>query len=113
MIRIYHNPRCRKSRAGLQYLQDKGIQPDIISYMQGQLGEKEIREILQQLNIRAADLVRTQEDLYRKQLKGKQFTEEEWIHILSENPNLIQRPIVVKGHKAIVADPPARMDSWF
>ncbi|MBP7850118.1 MAG: arsenate reductase (glutaredoxin) [Lentimicrobiaceae bacterium] len=113
MIKIYHNPRCRKSRAGLQYLQDKGIQPTIIYYLKDQLGVDEIREILQLLNIPAADLVRTQEDLYRKQLKGKQFTEEEWIRILSSNPNLIQRPIVVKGHKAIVADPPARMDSWF
>ncbi len=105
MIQIYHNPRCRKSRAGLQYLLDNGIQPQIIDYIKNPLAEEELKLILAKLNKKPTEIIRTQEELYRKELKGKNFSDEEWIHILVENPKLIQRPIIVKDHKAVIGDP--------
>lgn len=102
MITIYHNPKCRKSRAGLQYLQGKGVEHEVIEYLKTPFTREHFKELLMKLNLRPAELVRTQEDEYREKLKGKNFTDEEWITILLENPRLIQRPIIVKNHKAVV-----------
>lgn len=113
MITVYHNPRCKKSRAGLQYIRDKGMDVQVIEYINHPLSKKEIHKLLQQLNVEPIDIVRKQEDLYKKELKGKQFSNDEWLTILSENPRLIQRPIVLKDHKAVIADPPERVDSLF
>jgi arsenate reductase (glutaredoxin) len=110
MIRIYHNPRCRKSRAGLEYLQDKTGDFDIIDYIKNGISQEEIREILEKMNTTPSNLVRTQEDYYKKELRGKDIPEEEWIHILSENPSLIQRPIIVTEHKAVLGQPPENID---
>jgi arsenate reductase (glutaredoxin) len=105
MFKIYHNPRCRKSRAGLQYLKDRGLDPEIVEYMKTPLSVKELNDILVRLNKKPADIIRTQEDLYRSELKGKKFTDEEWVRILVENPRLIMRPILVRGPKAVIGDP--------
>lgn len=110
MIRIYHNPRCRKSRAGLEYLQDKTGEFETIDYIKMGISPEEIREILAKMNTSASNLVRTQEDYYKKMLKGKDIQDEEWISILSENPRLIQRPIIVTEHKAVLGQPPENID---
>jgi arsenate reductase (glutaredoxin) len=110
MIRIYHNPRCRKSRAGLEYLQDKTGEFETIDYIKMGVSPEEIREILAKMNTSASNLVRTQEDYYKKMLKGKDIQDEEWISILSENPRLIQRPIIVTEHKAVLGQPPENID---
>ena len=102
MITIYHNPKCRKSRAGLQYLQEKGIEHTVVEYLKIPFTREQLKELLMKLNIRPAEIVRTQEDGFKEKLKGKTFTDEEWITILLENPKLIQRPIVVKGYKAVL-----------
>lgn len=112
-MKIYHNPRCRKSRAGLQYALDHGAEVEVIDYMRLLLQPEEIKTLLQQLNMKAVELIRTQEEMYRKELKGKKFTEDEWIKIMSENPKLIRRPILVKGHRAIIADPPDQAEVLF
>jgi arsenate reductase (glutaredoxin) len=111
MIRIYHNPRCRKSRAGLEYLQEKTGQFDIIDYIKNGISVEEIREIISKMNEPPSNLVRTQEDYYKKELKGKDISGEEWISILSENPKLIQRPIIVTEHKAVLGQPPENIDN--
>lgn len=111
MIRIYHNPRCRKSRAGLEYLQEKTGQFEIIDYIKNGISEEEIREIISKMNEPPSNLVRTQEDYYKKELKGKDISGEEWISILSENPRLIQRPIIVTEHKAVLGQPPENIDN--
>lgn len=110
MIKIYHNPKCKKSREGLKYLQDKGIDIEIVNYIKEGITEQELSEIVMKLNLKPANIVRTQEELYRKELKGRNFTDREWIKILSENPKLIERPIVMAKHKAVIAQPPGKAD---
>ncbi|MFW5657272.1 MAG: arsenate reductase family protein [Bacteroidota bacterium] len=109
-MKIYHNSRCKKSRAGLQYLQEKGIECHVREYLKDAITEEEFRDILLRLNKKPSELVRTQETMYKKELKGKSFTEDEWMKILLENPKLIQRPIVVGKYKAVLAQPPDEID---
>lgn len=110
MLKIYHNPRCRKSREGLEYLKTKSSDFEIVDYLKNGLSKEIIEEILLKTNIEPQDLVRTQEELFKKELKGKNFTREEWIQILIENPKLLQRPIVISKHKAVLAQPPEKLD---
>ena len=113
MIKVYHNPRCRKSRAGLQYLEGKGVEFELVEYLKNGISEEELKDVLIKMNVKPAEIIRTQEDIYKKQFKGKNFTDEEWIKILLENPKLIKRPLVVKGYKAVWADPPENMEKLF
>jgi len=103
-ISVYHNPRCRKSRAGLDLVKSKTNEIEIIDYLKAGISAAEIKKIAQQLNMSITDMVRTQEDYYKKELKGKKFSNEEWAQIISENPKLLKRPIVVKGNKAAVVE---------
>src|SRR5210317_2183856 len=105
MYKIYHNSRCKKSRAGLQYLRDKGVEYEIIEYLKEPISEDELKDLLVRLHKKPQEMIRTQEELYRKELKGKNFTDDEWVKIMVENPKLLQRPIVVKGPKAVLGDP--------
>ncbi len=109
--KIYHNTRCKKSRSGLQYLQEKGIEPEIIEYLKEQpFTEKSFKEVLKKLNLKPQEMIRTQEKEYKENYKGKNFTDDEWVKILAENPKLIQRPIIVKDNKAVVGDPVKNID---
>ena len=110
MLRIYHNPRCRKSREGLEYLSGKSKKNDVVDTLKNGITESEIREIIIKMGEPASNLVRTQEDYYKKELKGRNISDDEWISILASNPRLIQRPIVVTEHKAVLAQPPEKMD---
>ena len=109
-VTIYHNPRCRKSREGLEYLRSKGIEPEIRTYISDPMSVDEFGLLMSKLNSKAADMIRTQEEIYRKELKGKDFTDEEWMLIILEEPKLLKRPIVVKGNRAIWADPAQNID---
>lgn len=110
MLKIYHNPRCRKSRAGLKYIQDKGLDVEIVEYLKTPVSVAELKDLLVKLNKKPQEMIRTQEEVYKKQFKGKSFTDHEWIKIMAEHPKLIQRPIVVKGYKAVWGDPPENID---
>ena len=110
MITIYHNPRCKKSRAGLKYLEGKNVDFETRQYLKEPFTEKELTTLLSKMNANPTDIIRTQEDKYKKELKGKEFSDEEWVKILVENPKLIQRPIVEKEYKAILAQPPEKID---
>jgi arsenate reductase len=110
MITIYHNPRCSKSRAGLKYLEEKGIKPEVRNYLKDEVSEDELKDILMKLNKKPIDLVRTQEADYKAKFKGKNFTDDEWVKILVENPKLIKRPIIVKDYKAVWGVPPEEID---
>ena len=110
MIKIYHNPRCKNSRAGLQYLQEKGIEPEIIEYLKNPLSEADVKDLLVRLHKKPTEIIRTQEAIYKSDFKGKNFTDDEWVKILLEYPKLIQRPIVVKGPKAVLGDPASEID---
>ena len=110
MITIYHNPKCKKSRAGLEYLKEKGQDFTVVEYMKNPLSREVLKEILMKMNISPQELIRTQEDVYKSDFEGKQFNDEEWIDILLEYPRLIKRPIVVKGYRAVIAQPPEEID---
>ncbi len=106
MISVYHNPRCKKSRAGLQYIIDKGLEHKIILYLKDEpFNEASLKEILLKLNLKPAELLRKQEDIYKKQIKGKNLNDQDLIGLMLKNPKLIQRPIIDNGTKAVIADP--------
>ena len=110
MLKIYHNNRCKKSRAGLQYLQEKGLEPEIIEYLKTPLTEKEFEVILMKLNKVPFEMIRTQEAIYKSDFKGKNFNDDEWIKIIIENPKLLKRPIIETKHKAVWGDPVENID---
>jgi arsenate reductase len=111
MLRIYHHPQCRKSRAGLKYLQEKGIAFEVVEYFKTPLTDKELEKLLVKMNLKPSDIIRTQEEYYRKNLKGKKFNDHEWIRIIVQNPKLLQRPIIERDYKAIIGDPVSNIDS--
>ena len=105
MLRIYHNPQCRKSRTGLQYLRDTGKPFEIVEYLKNPLTEKQFEKLLVKLNKKPPEIIRTQEEYFKKNLKGKKFNDHEWIRIILQNPRLLQRPIIEKDYKAVIGDP--------
>ncbi|SMO83603.1 arsenate reductase [Saccharicrinis carchari] len=110
MITILHNPRCSKSRAGLAYLEEKGITPIIVKYLNTPLNRQELRQLIQKLGMRPLDLIRKNEDFYKKEIKNKDFSEEELIGAMENNPKLIERPIVINGSRAVVGRPTEKID---
>lgn len=112
MLKIYHNPRCRKSRAGLEFIKNKGMEAEVVEYMKNPVSEEVLRLLLAKLHLTPQQIIRTQEDIYKKQFKGKKFTDDEWIKIIQENPNLIQRPIVEKRNSAVIADPLDNLETF-
>jgi len=104
MLKIYHNPQCKKSRAGLKFLQESGRIFDVVEYIKHPLTEKEVERLLVKLNKKPEEIFRTQEVYYKQNLKGKNFGDHEWIRILLQNPKLLQRPIVETNHKAVIGD---------
>ncbi len=113
MITIYHNPRCKKSRAGLEYLKNKGVEFTIREYLKEPLTEEELKDLLVKLNKKPLEMIRTQEAVYKQNFKGKEFTDDEWIKIIVENPKLLKRPIVVKDNKAVWGDPAENIEELF
>jgi len=112
-IIIYHNPRCRKSRAGLAHLQQKGIDFTIRNYLKEPFTREELTGVLKKLDLPAREMIRTQEAEYRNLYKGKELSEEEWIQAILDHPKLFKRPVVVRGERAVWADPPEKMDELF
>ena len=106
MIKIYHNPRCSKSRQGLEILEKSGRKFDVIKYIEDVLTEKELSEIIKLLNISPINLVRKNEKIWKENYKGKEVSDKEIIKIMIENPKLIERPIVINNTKAIIGRPP-------
>ena len=112
-MKIYHNPRCSKSRQTLALIEGKTNEFEIVEYLKNPLTNKEITVLLSQLNIKAIELVRTQETSWKENYKGKELTETEIINTMVNNPKLIERPIVVKDNKAIIGRPPENVLSLF
>lgn len=94
-------------------LQDNNIEVEIIDYQKEPPSKEEIKLILQKLNMKAEEIVRKSEPLYKEKFKNSNFNEEEWIQIMMENPKLIERPIVVKGNKAVLGRPPENVKELF
>ena len=102
---IYHNPRCGKSRSALELLREKGVEPHIIEYLKDPPTKEILRAILRKLGMKPEQLVRKNEDAYKERYAGKALSDEQWLDALAKNPILIERPIVVKGNKAVIGRP--------
>lgn len=106
-VTIYYNAKCRKSREALQIIKEKGIDPEIRSYMEEPPSKAELSEVLRKMGRRPRDIFRKSEPLYKDLgLKNKDLTDDELLTYLNEYPILIERPIVVKGQRAVLGRPP-------
>jgi arsenate reductase (glutaredoxin) len=106
---IYHNPKCSKSRATLALLERRGIRPRIVEYLKAPPTAAELSAIVARLGLKPEALVRKGEDTYKAKYAGKALTDAEWIEAMVRDPILIERPIVVAGHKAAIGRPPERV----
>lgn len=105
MIKVLHNNMCSKSRAILEHLDENNVPFEIIDFIETPLTELELKTLLKKLNTDVQGLIRRNDRLYQERYMGKDFSEDEWIKILVENPSLIQRPILIKGSVAMVGRP--------
>lgn len=105
-LKIYHNPRCAKSRETLGLITEAGKGFEIVEYLKMPPSFAELKDLLVKLHLKPEQILRKGEALYKEQFKDKKFNDDEWITIMVENPVLIERPIVVKGNKAVLGRPP-------
>jgi len=105
MIKIYHNPRCRKSREALKYIEDKGASFEVIQYLQNPLTGQELSNLINKLNIRPIDLIRKEEALWKTQFKDKNLDNKALINLMIKEPRLMQRPIIEFQDMAVIARP--------
>ena len=104
-VQIWHNPRCSKSRAAMTLLEENGVEAEVVKYLDEELNEAMIKELLLKLDIDAIDLMRTKEDIF-KELKLENVGDEGvLIRAMTRFPKLIERPIVIKGDKAVIGRP--------
>ena len=104
-IQIWHNPKCSKSRAAIELLENKNIDANVVEYLKQIPTKEQIKDVLKKLKISAKELLRTSEDVY-KELNLNQIDDEETlIDFMVKNPILIERPIIIKGDKAVIARP--------
>lgn len=104
-MKYYHNPRCRKSREGLELLNNKNYKFEIIEYLKNPLNKDELSEIIYFLNMNPIDLVRKNETFYKENLKGKVLNDDEIIDCMVKEPKLIERPILINKNKAVIGRP--------
>ena len=109
-MKIYHNPRCRKSREGIKYLESKKINFEVIDYIKNNLSLEQIRNILKKLQLKPIELVRKNEVIWKEKYKGKDFTDDQLMKILSNEPKLIERPIIVSEKLAVIGRPAENID---
>lgn len=109
-VKVYHNPRCTKSRNSLAYLDDKGVSYDVHLYLEDALTQNELKQVLKQLGMKPQELLRKNEAIFKEQFKGKELSDDQWVEAMIEFPKLMERPIVVKGNKAVVARPTEKIN---
>lgn len=109
MIKIYHNPRCTKSREGLAILTESGKEFEVIKYLQDIPSKKELKEIIDILEIRPIELVRANEAIWKENYKDKELTDDQLLLAMVENPRLIERPIVIHDKKGVIGRPPEKI----
>ena len=109
-MKIYHNPRCTKSRETLALIKDAGVEVEVIEYLKTIPSREEFQLILSKLNMKPSQLLRKGEAIYKEKFKNSNFTEDEWITVMLEYPKLIERPIVVKQNKAVLGRPPENVN---
>ncbi|SDW73220.1 arsenate reductase [Lutibacter oricola] len=105
-MKIYHNPRCSKSRQGVAILEEAKVNFETIKYLDTPVSVEELNEIIKMLGISPIDLVRKNEAIWKENFKGKNLTDSEIVTAMIENPKLIERPIVINNGKAVIGRPP-------
>ena len=114
MITIYHNPRCKKSRAGLEYLQTNTADFEVKHYLNDDVFTMDaLTDIIKKTGKNPIEMIRTQEAYYKQNMKGKSFSSNDIIRLMVENPKLIIRPIIVKDEKAVWGDPVENIEELF
>ena len=105
MIKIYHNPRCSKSRQGKKIIESSGKEFKIVNYLENPPTAKEITELIKLLNITPIQLIRKGETVWKDNFKGKTLSDTEIIEAMANYPKLIERPIVINNNKAVIGRP--------
>lgn len=105
MVKIWHNPRCRKSREGLELLENTAEEFEVVRYLDDVPSAAELKTVVSYLGISPLELVRKNEAIWKEQYKGKQLSDEQILEAMVQNPKLIERPIVIKGEKAVIGRP--------
>lgn len=110
MLRIYHNTRCKKSREGLEILENSGKDFEIKEYLKEPLSESELEKLIKKLEITPIQLVRKNEKIWKEEYKDKDLSDKELITVMVKNPKLIERPIVETNDKAVIGRPPSDIE---
>jgi arsenate reductase len=105
MIKIYHNPRCSKSREGLAVLENSKKEFEIVKYLDAVPSKEELTKIIRLLDISPLQLVRKNDKIWKENFKGKELTDAEIIIAMVQNPKLIERPIIINNKKAVIGRP--------
>lgn len=105
-MKIYHNPRCSKSRQTLALIEENGVDVEVVEYLKDIPTKAELKDLLSKLGIPAEKLLRKGEADFKDNYKGKTLSDDEWIDAMIQYPKLIERPIVLKDNKAVLGRPP-------
>jgi arsenate reductase len=109
-LTLYHNPRCSKSRAALQLLEDRGLTPSIVRYLETPPAVEQLQTLLRQLGITPRELLRSGEEAYQQLgLANPALSDTQLIEAMSQHPKLIERPILIAGDRAVVGRPPEKI----
>ena len=106
---IYHNTRCSKSRSACEIVAGRGIEATIVEYLKTPPSREELRALLQKLGMKPAEIIRRGEDIFKENYAGKTLDDEQWLDALVAHPILIERPIVVRGERAVIGRPPEKV----
>ena len=104
-ITIWHNPRCSKSREALKILEENNSEPEVVKYLESNPSKEEIKNILKMLGLSARELMRTKESIYKELNLKDENNEDALIEAMVKHPKLIERPVIIKGDKAIIGRP--------
>lgn len=111
-ITIYHNPRCSKSRAACELIAGRHLEAKVIDYLETPPSREELLILLDQLGIEAEDLVRRGEAAFKENYAGRELSDEQWLDALIAHPILIERPIVVRGDRAVIGRPTEKLQQF-
>eukprot|EP01080_Neovahlkampfia_damariscottae_P010986 gene10986-3692_t len=107
MIKIYHNPKCSKSRATLKLIEEKGFKPQIVEYLKTPLAQEELSKIISLLSVKPIEIIRIKEPIFQELKLDVQDEQTDWLQIIIKNPILLERPIIiVNDEKAAIGRPP-------
>ncbi len=110
-ITVYQKPTCTTSRKALKYLTEKGVEFEKVNYYEKRFTKNKLKTLLKKAGLKAEDILRKRDKAYKElDLKNKKYTQAQLIELMVENPDLIERPIVEKGNKAVLARPVEKID---